>query len=386
MVTRSTLLAAALLITTAGACAAPTADDGASESLGERLDVSPDLSTVFATPKGDGLDDPTLENAMLDLLTKAAPGSSVRVAIYGWNRVNVAQAFVDASKRGVDVRIVLDTGVNKDAAGNANGAVQLLAAGLPAGALTLCARGDGSCIGDNINHNKFLLFSQLTDGSHHVVVQSSANFTKSQLGEHNNAVIIRNDKKLYDGYASYFGDLVVHRLNLDYNRTLEGTHVRTYVFPRAAGDTVVNILDNVRCQKGVSTVRVAMAFFTESRKDVAEQLVRLQRKGCDVRIAMRKAGDGPVDASIIDRFVRAGIDIGLYPSETGNNIHSKYLLVDSPYEGTGGVTRRALVFTGSHNLTGTALRHNDETLARVDDPAVFAAFASNWTTIRAQAK
>jgi len=43
-----------------------------------------------------------------------------------------------------------------------------------------------------------------------------------------------------------------------------------------------------------------------------------------------------------------------------------------------------LVFTGSHNYTGAALRDNDETFLRVDDAAVFDAFMANWNTIRAQ--
>ncbi len=372
------------------ATAACVADDDGDEDVGSTDDAiaaSGDLTAVFSTPRGDGQDDLSLENAMLDLVAKAAPGSRIRVAIYNWTRRNVARAFLDAAKRGVDVRVVLDAGENEDDDGKGYGpAVEMLRDGLPKGAVTLCARGKGSCIGDHINHNKFLLFSELTDGSKNVVVQSSANFTKAQLGQHNNAVIIRNDAKLYAGYLSYFQDLRAQRLDLSYNRELEGKRVRTFVFPRSGGDTVVNVLDNVRCKKGVSTIRVAMAFFTDERAEIAQRLVDLHERGCDVRVAMRKAGNGPVDASIIRRMKKGGLDVGLYPFESGNNIHSKYLLVDSPYETAAGVSRRKLVFTGSHNYTGTALRHNDETLARIEDPAIFAAYAANWETIKAQTK
>ena len=379
-------LAFARLTTTAllaSGCAADAAEEGDVDDTEEAVTASPDLSAIFTVPKGDGKDDTTIEDALVGLVGKAAPGSSVRVAIFNWSRKNVAQAFVDAKKRGVDVKVVLDGDENPIEPGNA---IAILMSGLGKDNVTMCTRGKGSCIGDNINHNKFFLFSALTDGSKNVVVQSSQNFTKAQLGEHNNAVIVRNDAKLYAGYLSYFQDLRDRKLNLAYDRELLGNkHVRTYVFPRV-NDTVASVLDNVRCKKGESRIRVAMAFFTEERAEVAQRLVDLQKRGCDVGVAMRKAGDGPVDASIIQRLKKGGVDVGLYPSENGNNIHSKYLLVDSPYEGANGVSRRKLVFTGSHNYTGTALHHNDETLARVDDPAVFAAFAANWKTIKAQTK
>ena len=380
-----TLVASLVAFATTSACADAPGDDDPVASTEQGVQASPDLSVLFTTPKGDGKDDHTIEDAMLDLLSKAAPGSNVRVSIYSWRRDNVAQAFVAASKRKVDVRVVLDGDENKDGA-DYNSAVRTLIDGLPSGAVTLCGRGKGACIGDHINHNKFLLFSKLTDGTQNVVVQSSQNFTKGMLGQHNNAIIVRNDAKLYASYFSYFGDLRARRLDLGYDRTLDGEHARTHVFPKASGDTVASILDNVRCKKGKSTVRVAMAFFTAERSDIADRLVGLHNRGCDVRIAMRKADDGPVDASIIHTLRRGGVDVGLYPSENGNNIHSKYLLIDAPYEGGGGVERRTLVFTGSHNYTGTALRHNDETLMRVDDAAIYAAFAANWTTIRSQTR
>ena len=368
------LVASSLL----AACSAAVEDTGDTD---EELTPAT-VSAIFCAPKGDGGDDLTIENAMLDMLAHTPSGAIVRVAMYQWNRVNVADAFVAASKRGVDVRIVLDND-NKTADGTSyNVAVKTLVAGLPKDAVTLCSRGDGACIGNGINHNKFLLFSSLDDGSKSVVVQSSSNFTGGMLGEHNNAVIVKNDPALFQGYVSYFGDLRHQQENLSYYRTIQGARARTYVYPRAQGDTVVSVLDNVRCQKGQSKIRVAMAFFTEARGEIADRLVQLQGKGCDVGVAMREANAGPVDASIIDRLRKGGVDVGLYPKASGNQIHSKYLLIDSLYDDGNGAAKRKLVFTGSHNYTGPALRANDETMMRVDDAGVFLAFSNNWKTIR----
>lgn len=384
---RQIIVAVSLLALSTTACAEVDDEGEITDSSEEALRASSDLSVVFTTPKGDGKNDHSLEDAMIDLVSKADTGSNVRVAIFHFTREKVAQAFIEAKKkRNVDVRIVLDADENREASGAYNSAVQMLVDGLGKDAVTLCQRGKGACIGDNINHNKFLLFSKLTDGARNVVVQSSQNFTGGMLGQHNNAVIVKNDAKLHDAYLSYFRDLVARKLDLSYDRTLEGSLARTFVFPRSGADTIASILDNVRCKKGVSKIRIAMAFFTEERSEIADRLVALKRHDCDVRIAMRKAGDGPVDASIIRTLRKAGVEVGLYPAENGNDIHSKYLLIDSPYDGANGVKRRKLVFTGSHNYTGTALRHNDETLMRIEDPLVHRAFSANWETIDAQTR
>ncbi|MEU4520243.1 hypothetical protein AB0F52_16285 [Amycolatopsis sp. NPDC024027] len=46
----------------------------------------------------------------------------------------------------------------------------------------------------------------------------------------------------------------------------------------------------------------------------------------------------------------------------------------------------ALVFTGSHNISGAALRDNDEILIKVENPAISAACQDNFSTILARAK
>lgn len=98
---------------------------------------------------------------------------------------------------------------------------------------------------------------------------------------------------------------------------------------------------------------------------------------------MRKAGP-ELSAKIIKALKDGHIKVGLYP-DAHANIHSKYLLIDSTYDTVGkGFVRRRLVYTGSHNYTGGALRDNDETLLRIDNAQVFTAFLTNWNTIRAQ--
>ena len=337
----------------------------------------PTFSVFFSVPKMDNSAnqrDYTLETQLKSLLTHTPAGAQVRVSLYQWSRSTMADAFIAAARRGVDVQVVLD-GSNKDRV-----AVDKLRAGLGAGKVTLCTARD-ACIGTGINHNKFFLFSKLDDGSTNVVVQSSANLTAGQLSEHNNMVVIRNDPKLYAGYRAYWNDLHAHRQNLNYYDTVNGTHaVKAYFFPRnVGGDTVVNVLDNITSCRNTK-VRVAMAFFANNRSAVADALARQARRGCDVRVVVRENED--TGSTIVGRMRRGGVKVERYKMHAnGEGVHSKYLLIEGEYLGN----RRKIVWTGSHNYTGGALRTNDETLIKITNNAVYDKFAANWTAINRRA-
>ncbi|MDB4946640.1 MAG: hypothetical protein JWP97_6174 [Labilithrix sp.] len=350
------------------------ADDGEEPAVAPAARAPKPIEVVFNDPTR-APENRAIEKSLEELIALAPAGSSIRLSMYGFTRHSPAKALVKAHERGVDVKLVLD-GQN---AGNS--AVTYLKAHLPDANITLCKRGRGSCIGNGINHNKFVIFSALADGSKHVVWQASQNLTRHQLDVHNNAVIVRGDTTLYAGYASYFGDLERHKENLDYYDVVDGSRARAYFFPRAAGDTVLGILDNVRCQKNKSTIRVAMAFFVDGRLSVAKKLGALKRAGCSVEVLLN-ADDAHEGSAVVATLAKAKVNVREYDKKRGAaGIHSKYLLIDSKYDGAK-VEHRRLVFTGSHNYTASALRNNDETLLRVDDRATFDAFSADYANIR----
>ena len=233
-------------------------------------------------------------------------------------------------------------------------------------------------------HHKTFLFSQLSDGSRNVVVQASHNLTTTQLTMHNNAVIIRGDDALFAAYERTWNDLFADAENPDYYRIDDGTFAtRVYFFPRGTGgDTSVSILDNVTCDR-TARIRVAMAFFTNARSEVADALARRAREGCDVRVVAGNA-EIPLGSTVASTLTAAGVELTRYPERTGGwALHSKYMLIDSLYSGS--TVHRRLVFTGSHNWTGPALTENDETQLRIEDDGVFTAFMADWDHVRASA-
>lgn len=371
--------------------AATTADDAATiDDSGTATDagiVGDDLGTtmlptfeaVFSRrPDANGRDN-NVEDRLIALIDAAIPGSRVRVAIYTFTRSGPADALVRAAMRGVDVRVVLDGD-----AGGIGSELGTLTDGLGATAVHVCDAPGSACIGSGIMHHKTFLFSALSDGSTNVVVQASHNLTTTQLTMHNNAVIIRGDAALFAAYERTWDDLSADVETPDYYRTDDGDlGTRVYFFPRATGgDTSVSILDNVTCD-GTARIRVAMAFFTNARSEVADALAARAREGCNVVVV---AGDAeiPLGATVASTLAAAGVTVVRYPDRGGGwSLHSKYLLIDSVYAGS--PAHRRLVFTGSHNWTGPALRINDETQLRIENDAVFDAYLADWEHVRASA-
>ncbi len=335
--------------------------------------------------------DSAMQDEIHRLLQMVPPGGVVRVVMYDWTHARFANWLGDAARRPADVQVIVD-GTQPTST-----VMTALRTQLGSGNVHPCPSRDGSaCIGSFINHNKIFLFSHLTDGSRFVVVQSSANLNQGQLVKHNNLVVIRGDEALYDAYSNYWNDLRAANRNDDYYRIRDGAEgTRAYFFPRAAGDTIVSVLDNVDCTGG-GTIRVGMALFSDERITIARRLDSLARAGCDVRVVLGEGRDSGPEPSPGDRVGQC-LDGSLYGSAgarlcwgvphriagvSSPGLHSKYLLIDARYNAS--ANRRQLVFTGSHNFTGRALRENDEAMLRLEDPAVYRAFFDNWGAIWAQ--
>jgi phosphatidylserine/phosphatidylglycerophosphate/cardiolipin synthase-like enzyme len=334
---------------------------------------------LFSTRAASNAPDTTIEDAIVDLINRAVPGSRVRVAVFNFTRARPSAALIAAHRRGVDVQLVVD-GATRTSAGSE---VPGLITALGASRVTVCRAPGTACLGAGIMHHKSFLFSQLDDGSRNVVVQASHNLTNAQLAMHNNAVIVRGDAALFAAYERTFADLRRDVAQPDYYRIDDGDlATRAYFFPRASGDTVVSILDNATCDAS-SRILVAMAFFTDARIEVARALAARRRAGCAVTVV---AGDDeiPLGGSVASTLTSAGVTLVRYPARGGSwGLHSKYVIIDAPYAGS--TAHRRLVFTGSHNWTGPALDQNDETLLRVERDEVFNAFVADHARVRAAA-
>lgn len=360
----------------------PPPDAGADAGVPSAPDAGPPTySALFSTRPTSNAADATIETYLVSLIDQALPGSTIRIALFTFTRAGPSSALVRAHNRGVDVKVVLDG----DNVNSPFSELSVLRTGLGSSRVHVCDAPGTACVGSGIMHHKTFLFSALADGSRDVVVQASHNLTTGQTTMHNNAVTVRGDAALYAAYLRTWNDLEADVEIPDYYRVDDGAlgANRVYLFPRpGGGDTSVSIINNVTCD-GTARLRVAMAFFTDARLEVAQALAARRAEGCDVRVV---AGDDeiPLGSAIASTLTQAGVELTRYPARGGGwGLHSKYLLIDAKYAGS--TAHRRLVFTGSHNWTGPALTINDETLLRLEDEGVFADFLADWAHVRASA-
>ncbi|KQX50832.1 MULTISPECIES: phospholipase D-like domain-containing protein [unclassified Streptomyces] len=391
VVLSTVLLAAGLQLTGASTAAAVVAE-----------------GPVFNKPTGTVAEQQAIRTQLLGYIGTAAPGSDIKVAMYHLWDEGVAQALADAhTVRGVNVQTMLDS---TSAASTTDTSYAILANALGTDRTKSSFVGTcpakQSCLGDpaalsgnGINHNKFWLFSQV-DGASDLVVQSSSNMTPSGYSRMwNNAFVLPFNVPMYTAYSNYFAKLKgMDWQSWDYSTTTSSPF-KAYFFPYpGAGnsqDTIWNVLDNVTCaytSGGVSKqTKVRVAVLRLTRQGVAEKLTALQRAGCSVDVVYAET-DSLASSGTAGTWealhATGGPTVRCYnwdednnPDTTNSVVHSKYLLIDGMYDGT----VNKVLWTGSHNYSGPALRENDEALLKVDNSAYHDAYVANFTAVKAAA-
>ncbi|MDQ3933559.1 MAG: heparin lyase I family protein [Actinomycetota bacterium] len=114
-------------------------------------------------------------------------------------------------------------------------------------------------------------------------------------------------------------------------------------------------------------VTVLHNFLEDARLAAIDELARLSRNGCEVRIAVNYVDREPPDSDYVDIGPQAKELLCTTPGDLRiiavRKLHHKAIAAYGTFNGA----YRATVWTGSHNLTGPALNRNDEMLFRVDN-------------------
>lgn len=405
--TGSGIAAASVLLLSAGTTAAP----GASAQVRAAATTVESSGPIFNNPLGTQTEQRAIRSKLLQYINTSPTGSSIKVALYHFWDQELAQALSDAhTQRGVVVRLVLDESTVSARPSDQSHTILSTALGTDTSQpsfVTLCPAGK-SCLGrpefgKSINHNKFWLFSQV-DGASNVTVQTSSNLSPSAYTEFwNDAYVVAENSGIFNAYSGYFSALVGRDWENWRYTSSSWNQYKAYFYPYYPGtgnstDTVWNILDNVTCrytQDGVSKqtkVRVAMFKFT--RQGVADKLVALKTAGCSVELVYSEtdSADSSANGTTPGTWETLHSASGFAPvcyhhDHDGNSatasriIHSKYLLIDGKYDDA----INKVVWTGSHNYTGPALRENDEALLKIDDSTVHDSYAANFSTVKAAA-
>ncbi|WP_283742520.1 phospholipase D-like domain-containing protein [Streptomyces iconiensis] len=334
------------------------------------------------------------QSAVMDQLiglVRATPaGGEINFVMFefadGARSTAVKDALLEAHRRGVHVKVVLDS-ASPDVLAQLKRAFEAgtdresWAVGCPAG------RG---CIARNYMHSKFATFSSVRVGGQehkNVVFQTSSNLNDWYLYNSYNDAVTFSDARVYADYRTYFNDLRAMKSDPDYFWTsTTGATYRGMYYPRQqtdAKDPIANVLKLVKCsyQEGGTTrqtdVRIALTKFNKHRLAIARQLRALRDQGCWVDLvypAKSESGTVSVDPEVLSALKpqpgREPIQITPCRFDPGNgqkvSLHTKVMMIDGRYDDD--ITPR--VYTGSANFTH---------LENADDSAVRIAGRDNHT-------
>lgn len=308
---------------------APTADDGGWWRV------------YFTSPPGfaaNGAIDPEIG------LSRLIDGARVSIhgAFYSISSKSLAGKMIEAHRRGVEVRLVLERR-------NARGAEfdRLTGAGIPVVSDT----------GRGLMHNKFAII----DGR--IVWTGSYNLTENGVPKHNNNAIELESEELARIYEAEFDEMYTGRIfgNRRESGALPFLTQRHYV---KIGETDINVYfspeDNVeriilkRLKKAKRSVHFMAFSFTSD--PLGEELIALHKKGVRIFGVMERHGANSRESEFVKMRVE-GLAVRLDTNR--NQMHHKVIVIDE-----------RLVMTGSYNFSKSANRKNDENLITIDDPDI----------------
>lgn len=273
---------------------------------------------------------------------------TIDLAAYTFDNENaIVDALVAAQARGVQIRIVADSGINPTVLASLPGSKVLRPGSLP-----------------GIMHNKFVIIDAFSDNPNEPIVWTgSTNFTDQQITVDPNSVIIFQDQSLAKGYTLEFEEMhsgvfsTSKTDNTPKNYLIGGVRVESYFSPTDPMNSII-----------INTVRSAdydlyFSLLTFTRTDIAYAIED-------------EIYDGNFAAGTIDQITSAEAqEVYLILSDKmGEHLrvdvnsaihHHKYLIVDPNLPGSD-----PTVLVGSHNWSNSAAFRNDENTVVVHSTSI----------------
>lgn len=302
---------------------------------------------------GSGLDTHVTDE-LRRLIDSTPSGSRIDGHIFSISVDGVAKALYDAQARGVDVWISTDGAVADSTDASKTQYLDKLTHKV------YCkSAGYNGCIASasgSISHTKLFTFTTATlpDGTvaKDVIWLGSANQTyASGQRLYNNTLTLAGDTALFGDFREYLDDLYARRTSTNYYDPSSGRghllrdSADVYVSPELDSDLVVNRLDDYT-PDATCEVRVMQASIRDSRLAVVDRLITMKNGGCKITVVA-----DTVEPTALSKLKAAGIPV------RHHLIHDKVFVVKSKS------TYR--VYTGSHNLSGSAASKYDEIFVKL---------------------
>lgn len=279
---------------------------------------------------------------------------SVDLAVYSMSLWSIQDALLDAHHRGVDVRIVMESGnMDRDVP------QELLEAGIP-------------IIGDRragLMHDKFVIIdrSELWVGS--------MNFTVGGGYEDNNNLMRFYSQKLIENYQTEFDEMFVDdHFGKDTvadtpnpSTYVNGTLIETYFSPDdGVQDVIIEQINNAE----ESIFFMAFSFTSDP---ISEAIQARAEDGIVVAGVMDETQINSNQGGEYDTFAQAGFDVRKDGIE--GLMHHKVFIIDE-----------RIVITGSYNFSLSAEERNDENILVIYNSEIAEEFLKEFDRVQVQAE
>ena len=278
--------AAATGAVSSGAVAAAEPRTVAGSSLAAKVDRK-----RWKAPQGPFFNDPRrkkgwfrIERKVIDTIKHTRKGSTIRIAVYSFDRMPVAKALISAHRRGVKVQMIL----NDHQYTRAMRAVRREVGGkrFRSSFIYRCKAGCRSKQNQYNNmHTKFYSFSQAGRSKDVIAVGSANLMLNADKHQWNDLYFSSGDHELFRQFVGLFNDM----------RKEHDTRQPPQFFPKPSGprnDVVLDTLGKVQCLTpdgagGQKRTRIAVSMHTMrgNRGDYLASAIRQKwAEGCKVRV------------------------------------------------------------------------------------------------------
>jgi len=406
----STLVSTAVSIALVATCwtAAPTADAVTSETVASAAaPAAPVAGSADADKKKPGRWKPyhgpffnnphvpkdryRIERRILDTLRHVPKGGHVKIALYSFDRIPVANAIVAAHRRGVHIQMLLNDHWENRAMGMVRAA---LGTNRHAKSfLYKCKSGCRTLVDQYRNlHSKFYMFNKAGKAKDVLVVGSHNLTMNADRHQWNDAFFMDGDKPLYKQFTKTFNDM-----KKDYHTTQPPMHFcgvpvgsscddsvdkyTNWVFPKKStksDDLVLKMLAKIQCltpDGAGNQVRTQLVLSMHTMRGargnyLASAIRQKWAEGCDFRVsygligyktkqilgASTARGRIPLRSTGLDYHPDDDFDLN---NDGDDDVildfytHQKYFVIRGMYNG---VPNTAMTLTGSSNWAslGTA--------------------------------
>ncbi|MFQ5728882.1 MAG: phosphatidylserine/phosphatidylglycerophosphate/cardiolipin synthase family protein [Waddliaceae bacterium] len=248
--------------------------------------------------------------------------NSVLLIIYSLKDSKIIQALKKKSEERINVEVICDTEASRGVARKLGSKVKT-----------------SLCKGKGLMHQKILVIDNKK------VWIGSANMTPTSLRWHNNLVTGLQSPKLAANIKEKAHIMIeegrVRPVTTEDFNVGDQKAEMWFLPDNPTGAYRIRQLFRT-AQK---TIRIAM--FTWTRLDFADDIVKAQKRGLDIQVAIDAQSGGGVSAKVVERLQNGGVPVRL--SKGGPLLHYKFMVIDD----------RILV-NGSANWTKAAFTQNDD--------------------------